>query len=220
MEEWGQAQALAGGAAGVGRREGAASTQTKPAVAADVTALLLSLRAAAGTPGHSLLCIHVESCSASHPGLLGALSAKPSASVGRRAGWAERGGIFGCWEQGLRGHQAAPPGLTPATPVQPAFALCLWWCQTSREQCPARGQTRHLKVGLRALFHPGPSSPASESNHSQEGKKLKQIEDSEVNMPCVQSCVIMCFRKSTTHFSLNLHLNTSPVSPLAMWLAL
>lgn len=120
MEEWGQAQALAGGAARVGGRQGAAVTQMKPAVAADVTALLLSLRAAAGTPGHSLLCICVESCSASHSGLLGAIGAKPSASVGRRAGWAERGHL---WLLGA-GAQRAPSSTPWVNPCQ-ASAACL-----------------------------------------------------------------------------------------------
>lgn len=68
MEEQGQVQALA---------EGAAAAQTKTAVAADATVMLSSLRAAAGTLGPPCIC--TEPCSASPPPWLGTINAKPSA---------------------------------------------------------------------------------------------------------------------------------------------
>lgn len=116
MEEQGRVQALAGGAARVGGREGAAAAQTKPAAAADGTVMLVSLGAAAGTPGSPCIC--TEPCSASPPGLLGAISAKPSAHLLARGGGqcGQGEGISGCREQGLRGHRAAPqPGHHTST---------------------------------------------------------------------------------------------------------
>lgn len=124
VEEQGRVQALAGGAARVGGREGAAAAQTKPAAAADGTVMLLSLGAAAGTPGPPCIC--TEPCSASPPGLLGAISAQPSAHpLARGGGQGGQGeGISGCREQGLRGHRAAPSqGTTPAPTRGPPLDL-------------------------------------------------------------------------------------------------
>ena len=125
MEEQGRAQAVAGGAAGVGGKEGAAAAQTKRAAAAVGTVMLLSLGAAAGTPGPP--CIRTEPCSASQPCLLGAISAKPSARLLARGGGqgGQGEGISGCREQGLRGHRAAPqPGHRTGTHTRATLGTC------------------------------------------------------------------------------------------------
>lgn len=111
MEAQGRAQALAGGAAGAGGRERAAAAQTKPAAAADGTVMLLSLGASAGTPRPPRY-ISTDPCSASHPRLLGATSAKPSALL---LVWGEGQGegISSCRDQGLRGLRAAPQPRAP-----------------------------------------------------------------------------------------------------------
>lgn len=86
---------------------------------------------------------------------------------------------------------------SPSRPVRPALALCSQWCQASGEPMARLGVP---KQGWGMVFH--------RTNCSQEGKKPEQIENSEVNVPCRQSCVKCVSGKRTPHFSLNLHLNT------------
>jgi len=83
VAEQGRAQALAGGAAGVGGREGAAAAQTKAAAADDGTGMLLSLGDAAGILGPPCICS--DPTPASHPGCHQCQTLQP-AGMGTSAG--------------------------------------------------------------------------------------------------------------------------------------
>lgn len=110
--------------------------------------------------------------------------------MGRRGSAPSKGGFIPCHL--LRAHHllqipSAPPA--PSRPVHSALALCSQWCQVSGEPM-TRPSVPKQRWGL--VFH--------RTNCSKEGKKPKQIENSEINVPCPQSCVDMCFRKEGTPF--------------------
>lgn len=116
-------QALAGGAAGVGGRERVAAAQTKPAVAADGTAMLLSLGAAAGTPGPPR-AFPWSPAQQSHPRLLGATSVEPSVLL-LAWGGGQGDGTSSCrGSEGSEQHpsQATTPAPAPGPPLAPARA--------------------------------------------------------------------------------------------------